>query len=48
MPEYTAGNLPPIQRIAERMISHFDRQFVHILAGEVVPNIVITGAVIAM
>lgn len=43
MPKYAARNLPTVQRMAKRMVSHFERQFVHIRPGEVVANVVCVG-----
>src|ERR1035441_819584 len=47
MPEHGARNLPPIQHIAEHGARHFDWQLIHVLPGEVMPDIVIAWAVIA-
>ena len=47
MPERRTRHLPVIQSVTEAMASHLDRQFINVLAGEVVADVVIAGTVVA-
>ena len=48
MPENAAGDLPAIEGIAKRMVVNLNRQLIDILAGEIVPDVVIAVAVVAL
>ena len=47
MPKHGSGNLPAIERVAQSMIAHFDRQLIHILRIEIVPDVIVARTVVA-
>src|SRR5208283_4617907 len=47
MPKHGSGNLPAIERVAQRMTAHSDRQLIHILCIEIVPDVIVARTVVA-
>src|SRR5271157_3275082 len=47
MPKHGSGNLPAIERVTQRMITHSNRQLIHILRVEIVPDVIVAGTMVA-
>src|ERR1035441_4998885 len=47
MPKRCSGDLPAVQRVAQRMTAHSNRQLIHILRIEIVPDVVVARTIIA-
>ena len=47
VPEDGSRNLPAVQRMAEKAVLHFRRQFIHVLRVEIVADVVVAGAVVS-
>src|ERR1700683_5201143 len=47
MPKHSSRNLPSIERIAHSTTAHSNRQLIHILRVEIVPDVVVARTIIA-
>src|SRR5271170_8377766 len=47
MPKHGPRNLPTIERVAQTMTAHSNRQLIHILCIEIVPDVVVARTIIA-
>src|SRR5580704_18577000 len=47
MPKHGSRNLPSIERVANSMTAHSNRQLIHILSVEIVPDVVVARTIIA-
>src|SRR5271170_2383124 len=46
MPKHGPRNLPTIERVAQTMTAHSNRQLIHILCVEIVPDVVVARTII--
>ena len=47
VPERCSRNLPAVERVAQRMTAHFDRQLINVLRVEIVPDVIVARAIVA-
>src|SRR5208282_6028340 len=47
VPKRCSGYLPAVQRVAQRMTPHSNRQLIHILRVEIVPDVIVARTIIA-